>query len=156
MTSKTPHGRKEDPDRSSAIRRSFARQKFMAHLGAEIVRVGAGMTELRLRRKDALLQQHGYFHGGVIATLADVAGGYAGFSLMGPDDSVLTVEFKLNIMAPGDGEALRALGQVIRSGRTLTITRADVFVLKDGRETLCATALQTLMRMAGKREQDQF
>jgi len=158
VTPKTSHVPKavRKAGRASAIRRSFARQKFMAHLGAEIVRVGAGTTELRLRRKDTLLQQHGYFHGGVIATLADVAGGYAGFSLMGPDDSVLTVEFKLNIMAPGDGEELRALGQVIRSGRTLTITRADVFVRKDGRETLCATALQTLMRMAGKREQDQF
>ena len=128
----------------------------MEHLGAKIIQIGAGMTELRLRRKEALLQQHGYFHGGVIATLADVAGGYAGFSLMGPDDSVLTVEFKLNIMAPGDGEELRARGQVIRSGRTLTITRADVFVVKDGRETLCATALQTLMRMAGKKEQDRL
>ena len=153
---KSNKSRARGTDRAADIRRSFARQKFMAHLGAEIVRVGAGTTELRLRRKDTLLQQHGYFHGGVIATLADVAGGYAGFSLMGPDDSVLTVEFKLNIMAPGDGEELRALGQVVRSGRTLTITRADVFVRKDGRETLCATALQTLMRMAGKREQDQF
>lgn len=128
----------------------------MAHLGAEIFRVAPGTTELRLRRQNALLQQHGYFHGGVIATLADVAGGYAGFSLMGPDDSVLTVEFKLNIMAPGDGEELRARGQVIRSGRTLTITRADVFVVKGGRETLCATALQTLMRMARKPEQDRL
>jgi uncharacterized protein (TIGR00369 family) len=128
----------------------------MAYLGVEIVRVGAGVTELRLPRKKELLQQHGYFHGGAIATLADVAGGYAGFSLMGPDDSVLTVEFKLNIMAPGDGEELRAVGSVVRAGRTLTITRADVFVRKDGRETLCATALQTLMRMAGKRERDQF
>ena len=143
-------------DRTAEVRRSFARQKFMKHLGVEIVRVAAGTTELRLRRKDALLQQHGYFHGGVIATLADVAGGYAGFSLMGADDSVLTVEFKLNIVAPGDGEELRARGAVVRSGRTLTITRADVFVLKDGRETLCATALQTLMRMVGKPEQDRL
>ena len=158
MPPKTAHVRKTARKfgRAAAIRRSFARQKFMALLGVEIVRVGAGTTEFRLRRKGALLQQHGYFHGGVIATLADVAGGYAGFSLMGPDDSVLTVEFKLNIVAPGDGEELRAVGQVIRSGRTLTITRADVFVLKNGRKTLCATALQTLMRMAGKREQDQF
>lgn len=143
-------------DRAAAIRQSFARQRFMTHLGVEIVRIGSGTTELRMPRKEELLQQHGYFHGGAIATLADVAGGYAGFSLMGPDDSVLTVEFKLNIMAPGDGDELRAVGSVVRSGRTLTITRADVFVRKDGRETLCATALQTLMRMAGKREQDQF
>jgi uncharacterized protein (TIGR00369 family) len=142
--------------RAAAIRRSFERQAFMAHLGAEIVRVGDGTTELRLPRREELLQQHGYFHGGAIATLADVAGGYAGFTLMGPEDSVLTVEFKLNIMAPGDGDELRARGQVIRAGRTLTITRADVFVRKNGRETLCATALQTLMRMAGKKERDQF
>ena len=158
MTRKKSHAVKTpwNRARSLAIQRSFSRQNFMEHLGAKIIQIGAGMTELRLRRKEALLQQHGYFHGGVIATLADVAGGYAGFSLMGPDDSVLTVEFKLNIMAPGDGEELRARGQVIRSGRTLTITRADVFVVKDGRETLCATALQTLMRMAGKKEQDRL
>ena len=143
-------------ERILAVRKSFARQNFMGHLGARIVSVGPGTTELRLRRKDTLLQQHGYFHGGAIATLADVAGGYAAFSLMGPDDSVLTVEFKLNIMAPGDGGELRALGQVIRAGRTLTIVRADVFVRKNGRESLCATSLQTLMRMAGKKEQDRL
>lgn len=158
MKSKSASRRKKGPnaERVAAIRQSFARQAFMAHLGAQIVRIGAGTMELRLPRRKELLQQHGFFHGGAIATLADVAGGYAGFSLMGPEDSVLTVEFKLNIMAPGDGEELRAIGQVIRAGRTLTITRADVFVRKRGRETLCATALQTLMRMAGKRERDQF
>jgi uncharacterized protein (TIGR00369 family) len=148
--SKRPAGRADD------IRRSFARQPFMAHLGARISRVGAGTVELHLGRKQKLLQQHGYFHGGVIATLADVAGGYAAYSLMRPDDSVLTVEFKINIMAPGDGDRLRAVGQVVRSGRTLTIVRADVFVRKKGRKTLCATALQTFMRMAGKRERDRF
>ncbi|MBM3566864.1 MAG: PaaI family thioesterase [Alphaproteobacteria bacterium] len=132
------------------IAQSFARQGFMKHLGVRIHRVGHGTTELRMKRRPSLLQQHGYFHGGVIATLADVAGGYAAFSHMGNEDSVLTVEFKLNLIAPGDGDELRARGHVIRSGRTLTVTRVDVFVVKDGHEVMCATALQTLIRMAGR------
>lgn len=136
--------------RINAVRRSFARQGFMAHLGAKLVRIGHGTTEIRLPRRPELLQQHGYFHGGAIATIADVAGGYAAYSLMGADDSVLTVEFKLNLIAPGDGRELRARGHVIRSGRTLTVTRADVFAVKNGHEILCATALQTLIRMAGR------
>ncbi len=142
--------RKSPPSRARAVKRSFARQRFMAHLGAKLVRIGHGTTEIRLRRRPELLQQHGYFHGGAIATIADVAGGYAAYSLMGDDDSVLTVEFKLNLIAPGDGTELRARGHVIRSGRTLTVTRADVFVRQGGRETLCATALQTLIRLAGR------
>lgn len=141
---------KFSPSRVQAVKRSFARQGFMKHMGVRLFRIGHGTTELRLSRRPALLQQHGYFHGGAIATIADVAGGYAAYSLMGDDDSVLTVEFKLNLIAPGDGKELRARGHVIRSGRTLTVTRADVFAVKDGREIMCATALQTLIRFAGR------
>lgn len=141
---------KFSPSRVRAVKRSFARQGFMAHLGVKLFRIGHGTTELRLRRRPGLLQQHGYFHGGAIATIADVAGGYAAYSLMDVEDSVLTVEFKLNLIAPGDGDELRARGHVIRSGRTLTVTRADVFAVKNGREIMCATALQTLIRLAGR------
>lgn len=136
----------------SVIRTSFRRQGFMAHLGAALTKVAPGRIEIRVPFDSRLTQQHGFFHGGVMATIADVAAGYAGNSLMASEDSVLTVEFKINIVAPGEGEALIARGEVIRSGRTLTVTRADVFALKDGREKLCATALQTLMRIAGKAE----
>lgn len=143
-----------DPDFRDKIARSFARQPFMAFLGVELAEVAPGRVVLKLPRKVALTQQHGFIHGGVVATLADVAGGYAGNSLMGADDSVLTVEFKLNLVAPAQGDGLVARGEVVRAGRTLTVTRADVFALTGGREVLCATALQTLMRMAGRAERD--
>lgn len=141
---------KSSPARVRAVKRSFARQGFMRHMGVRLFSIGHGTTELRLRRRPELLQQHGYFHGGAIATIADVAGGYAAYSLMGEDDSVLTVEFKLNLIAPGDGTELRARAHVIRSGRTLTVVRADVFAVKGGHEVMCATALQTMIRMAGR------
>jgi uncharacterized protein (TIGR00369 family) len=134
-----------NPDFERAVRDSFARQAFMRTLGAELLLVEPGRTEIVLAYDEGLSQQHGYFHGGVIGTLADNAGGYAAFSLMPPDMTVLTVEYKLNIVAPGKGERLIARGQVLRPGRTLIVTRSDVFAVDGGAEKLCATALQTTM-----------
>jgi len=134
-----------NPDFERAVRESFARQAFMRTLGAELLLVEPGRTEIGLAYDEGLSQQHGYFHGGVIGALADNAGGYAAFSLMADGMTVLTVEYKLNIVAPGRGERLVARGQVLRPGRTLTVTRSDIFAVEDGTETLCATALQTLM-----------
>jgi uncharacterized protein (TIGR00369 family) len=109
------------------------------------VLVEAGRTEIGLGYAEGLSQEPGYFHGGVIGTLADNAGGYAAFSLMPAGMTVLTVEYKLNIVAPGKGERLIARGHVLRPGRTLTVTRSDVFAVDGGKETLCATGLQTMM-----------
>ena len=134
-----------NPDFERDVRDSFARQAFMNTLGAELLLVEAGRTEIGLGYDERLSQQHGYFHGGVIGTLADNAGGYAAFSLMPAGMTVLTVEYKLNIVAPATGERLIARGQVLRPGRTLTVTRSDVFAVDGGRETLCATGLQTMM-----------
>ena len=134
-----------NPDFERDVRDSFARQAFMKTLGAELLLVEAGRTEIALAYDEGLSQQHGYFHGGVIGTLADNAGGYAAFSLMAAGMTVLTVEYKLNIVAPGRGERLIARGEVLRPGRTLTVTRSDVFAVEGGTEKLCATALQTLM-----------
>jgi len=139
-----------DPDYERRVRSSFTRQGFMRFLGAELAHVGPGTCEIVLPYREELSQQHGYFHGGVIATLADNAGGYAGFSVMAASDSVLTVEFKVNILAPGHGERLVARAHVKRAGRTLTVAQIDVLVVDDGREKLCATALQTLMRLADR------
>ncbi|HEY5790579.1 MAG TPA: PaaI family thioesterase [Gammaproteobacteria bacterium] len=139
-----------DPAFAARVRDSFARQGFMRYLGAELAHVAPGECEIVLPYREELSQQHGFFHGGVIATLADNAGGYAGFSLMAASDSVLTVEFKVNILAPGHGERLLARAHVKRAGRTLTVAQTDILVLRDGRETLCATALQTLMRLADR------
>lgn len=142
-----------NPGFAARVRESFARQRIMAFLGAELSRVEPGFCEIVLPFKDELCQQHGFFHGGVIGTIADSAGGYAGFSLMPEDASVLTVEYKLNLFAPADGDCLLARGRVVKPGRTLVVSRADVSVRKDDRETLCATLLQTLMTMHGRKDE---
>lgn len=143
----------KNPAYADRVRASFGRQKVMALIGAEIVRLAPGECEIRLPFKPELSQQHGYFHGGIIGTIADSAGGYAAFTLMPADSSVLTVEYKMNLLAPGDGELLIARGRVLKAGRTLVVAQVDAAVVKDGREIQCATLLQTLMTMHGKADQ---
>lgn len=139
-----------NPAFESRIRDSFARQRFMEHIGAQLVTVEPGYCVIRMPYEESLTQQHEFFHGGVIGTIADNAGGYAALSLMDAEDGVLTVEYKLNLMVPADGARLLARGQVIRPGRTLTVTRAEVSVFKDGTETVCAAMQQTIMRIVGR------
>lgn len=138
-----------NPAFETRVRDSFSRQRFMATLGATLVSVGPGSVEIMLDHRDELTQQHGFFHGGVIGTLADNACGYAAFSLMAAEDSVLTVEYKMNLLAPGKGERLIARGTVVRPGRTITTSEAKVFSIIGGTEKLVATALGTLMCMTG-------
>lgn len=135
------------------VRDSFNRQGVMALIGAELARVEPGECEIRLPYRRELSQQHGYFHGGIIGTIADSAGGYAAFTLMPAEASVLTVEYKMNLLAPGDGDLLIARGRVVKPGRTLIVAAVDVVAVKAGRETLCATLLQTLMTMHGRADQ---
>ncbi|TWT05678.1 PaaI family thioesterase [Reyranella sp. CPCC 100927] len=139
-----------DPGYADRVRASFARQAFMDHLGARLTQVEPGRCEVVAAHRPELTQQHGYFHGGVMASLADSAAGYAAYSLMPADSTVLTVEYKLNILRPGQGEQLAARAHVVKPGRTLTVVQADVFAVRDGRETLCLTSLQTLMRLDGQ------
>ena len=122
----------------------------MAHLGAILESVAPGRVEISLPFRPELSQQHGFFHAGIISTIADSAGGYAAFTLFPPEAGVLTVEFKVNLMAAADGERAIAVGEVVRSGRTLTICRIDVHVEKVGRRAHCATGLQTLMSLTGR------
>jgi len=139
-----------NPDFAARVRDSFGRQGAMTLIGAELTRVEPGAVDIAVRFRPDLAQQHGYFHGGIVGMIADSAGGYAAFSLMPADSSVLTVEYKINLLAPAHGERLIARGRVSRAGRTLTVAQVEVAVIRDGQETLCATALQTLMAMAGK------
>ena len=139
-----------DPGYESRTRASFARQGAMAHLGATLERVDPGRVEIALPYRPELSQQHGFFHAGMIAAIADSAGGYAGFTLFPPEAGVLTVEFKLNLLAAADGERAIAVGEVIRSGRTLTVCRLDAWVEKAGRRAHCATGMQTLMCLVGR------
>ena len=142
-----------DPNYVERVRTSFQRQQVMAWIGAELTHLAPGHCEITLPHKPELTQQHGYIHGGILGTIGDTAAGYAAYTLMPHDASVLTVEYKMNIMAPGDGEHMIARGEVIRAGRTLVVARADVYAVKAGKETHCASLLQTLMTMHGKSEQ---
>ena len=127
------------------IRASFARQGLMRHLGAELVEVGEGTCSISCRPRPELSQQHGFVHAGVVAAIADSAAGYAALSLTPVGSEVLTVEFKLNLLAPADGDLLTARSRVLRAGRTLTVCEASVFALRAGEETQCAVALVTMI-----------
>lgn len=134
------------------IQDSFVRQGLMQHLGASLDSVEPGKVVLRMPFSTQLTQQHGYFHAGGTSALADTAGGYAGFTLFPEDSSVLTIEFKINLLAPAQGDYLLAEGRVIRSGRTLTICQIDVYGVRGDARTHVALAQQTLMCMHGKRD----
>jgi uncharacterized protein (TIGR00369 family) len=136
-----------DPAWETKVRDSFDRQGYMRYLDARLMRVEPGLVEIAVAFRPELTQQHGFFHAGVSSSIADTAGGYAGFSLFPARSSVLTVEFKINLVAAAKGERLRAIGAVIKPGRTLTICDLKVFAVSGEREVLCATGLQTLMRL---------
>lgn len=141
-----------DPDFRRRMSASFRRQGFLHHLGVRMIDLQPGYCEMEVAFGEQLSQQHGYFHGGLVATVADVAGGYAAFSLTESDSSMVTAEFKINFIAPAKGERLIARGSVIKPGKTLTICRCDVVCVQDEVETLCATALATFIALPGKPE----
>lgn len=141
-----------NPDFAGRVRESFARQAFMVHIGAVLLDVAPGRCVIDLPFREELTQQHGFFHGGIIGTLADNACGYAAFTLAPADASILTVEYKMNIVSPGDGERLVARAEVVRPGRSLVVCRCDVLAVKDGSEKLAATALATMMLMHGRED----
>jgi uncharacterized protein (TIGR00369 family) len=134
-----------DPGFEHRCRDSFRRQKAMQLIGASLTTVEPGYVEIALPYRDEITQQKGYVHGGVLGMIADTACGYSAFSLMPAGCSLVTVEYKINILAPARG-ALVARGQVIKAGRTLTVARAEVYA-EDG--THLASMLQTLMMLAG-------
>ena len=141
-----------DPRWSDKVRDSFTKQGVMDLLGATLADVWPGGCEIHLPYRPDLSQQHGFFHAGVTSTIVDSAAGYAGFSLMAANTSVLSVEFKINLLAPADGELLIATGEVVKPGRNLVITRGDAWVVKHGKATHCAMMQQTLMTMHDKPE----
>ncbi len=139
-----------DPHFSERVRASFARQDAMALIRATMPVIEHGRTEIHLPHWPGVEQQHGFVHGGVVGMIADSAAGYAAMTVVPASASVLTVEYKMNLMAPADGDHLIARGSVVRAGRTLVVTRAEVVAVKDGRETPCALMQQTIMVMHGK------
>ena len=139
-------------DTRTRIRDSFAKQSAMALIHAEIPVIEEGRAEIEIPHWDGVLQQHGNVHGGVVGMIADSAAGYAAMSVVPEGTSVLTVEYKINMVAPANGDKIVAKGSVLRAGRTLLLTKADVYAVKDGTETLCAVMQQTIMAMHGKGE----
>ena len=138
-----------DPDYAARVRGSFARQAFMRTLGVELVRLAPGEVDLAMPHRPELTQQHGYFHAGTTATIADSAAGYAALSLYPPRTGVLTTEFKINLLRPADGDRLIARGRVVKPGKTLTVCRSDVYGEREGRETHVATALFSMICVEG-------
>jgi len=136
-----------DPGYERRVRESFARQTAMATIGARLTRVAPGETEIELPFRADLTQQHGFLHAGIITAIADSACGYAALSLMPATAAVLTVEYKVNLLAPARGERMIARGRVVKPGRTLTVCAADVTAVEGGTERAVATMLATLMAL---------
>lgn len=126
------------------VRKSFAEQSIMQVIGAELTRVEPGVVEISLPYRRDLTQQDGYLHAGIITTIADSAAGYAAYSLMPAGSGVLSVEFKVNLLRPAQGEQFVARAEVIKPGKTLTVVRADVWGIQGTERTLVATLLGTM------------
>lgn len=145
-----PRPKPKDAAFETRVRSNFERQGVMGLFGAKLTRVEPGEVEITIPFRQDLSQQHGYFHAGVVTTGMDSAGGYAAYTLMPGDSSVLSVEFKVNFMNPAEGDAVRTIGRVVKAGRTLTICTLEAYAVKAGHETLCATGLQTLIQVASR------
>jgi uncharacterized protein (TIGR00369 family) len=134
-----------DPAVRARVQDSFDRQGLMRHLGARLSHISPGRVHITLPKRAEVTQQHGYVHAGATSAIADSAGGYAAFSVFPEDSTVLTVEYKINLLAPAAGDHIEAVGTVVRSGRTLTVCQLQVFSVEQDRRTLIATGQQTLM-----------
>lgn len=133
------------------VRASFARQKIMATIGAEMTRVNPGEVEIELAFRPDLTQQHGFMHAGIISTALDSACGYAAYSLMPEDAAVLTIEFKVNLLAPGKGERFLFRGSVTKPGRTIIVADGQAYAYDgDGEAKLIATMTGTMMVVSGR------
>ncbi|MCH9647316.1 MAG: PaaI family thioesterase [Deltaproteobacteria bacterium] len=139
-----------DPHFERRVRDSFSRQKAMETLGARVARVAAGEVDLELPFRDDLTQQHGFLHAGIVTTVLDSACGYAAFSLMAADQAVLSVEFKVNLLAPAKGDLLVARARVKRPGRTLTVVTGDAVMVTGEEEVTIATMVGTMMALENR------
>ena len=137
-----------NPAFAEIIRASFARQGMMRVLGARMGEVAPGRVRIELPYGEMVGQQQGLFHGGAIGAIGDIAGGYAALSLMPAGSEVVTVEYKINFIRPAKGALLRAEGQVLRAGRSVTVARIDVLVIDGDKVTAVALLQATFMRVA--------
>jgi uncharacterized protein (TIGR00369 family) len=129
----------------AVIRATFSKQELMRTLGASLAAIAPGAVEIALPWRPELGQQAGVLHAGALASIADTACGLAALTLMDEGADVVSVEFKLNLLAPARGQRFTARARVVRAGRTLTVSAADVFAIDGGTETIVATMLGTMM-----------
>jgi uncharacterized protein (TIGR00369 family) len=151
MRAEIPTFQAKDPGFAQRVRDSFARQQLMTTLGAHLVLIEPGLVEIEVAHSAHITQQHGYIHAGAVASVLDSACGYAAYTLMPADAAVLSIEFKVNLLAPALGERLIARARVKRAGRTITVCDADAFAVKNGEAKLVATMLATMMCVEGGR-----
>ena len=145
-----PEFEPKDGAYADRVRASFSLQGAMGTLGASLAEIAPGRVVIELPWAAALSQQHGFLHAGMVATALDSACGYAGFTLMPEGAGVLTIEFKINLLAPAKGQRFRMVGQVIKPGRTITVTEGRAYAIAGGSEKLVATLGATLMTITGR------
>jgi uncharacterized protein (TIGR00369 family) len=137
-----------DPDRAAQLQASMSEQGMLLHLGAAMTWVEAGEVEITLPFSERVTQQHGYFHGAAVTSVVDSACGYAAMTLLEPGVEVLSIEFKVNFMAPAQGTQIRAVGRVVKSGRRISICEGDVYAVdRDGAPVHCARMLTSIMHV---------
>lgn len=134
-----------DPQYHQRVKTSFDRQGAMTTLQAVLAAVQPGVVDITFGHAQALTQQHGFLHAGMLATAMDSACGYAAFTLMAPGDAVLTIEFKINLLAPALGDRFRAQGRVVKPGRTISVCEGHAYAIVGSEEKLIATMSCTLM-----------
>ena len=140
----------KDPEFEAKVRESFGKQTAMQSLGAVISRVKPGEVEIEMPYRADFTQQHGFVHGGIVTAIVDSACGYAALSLSAPGTAVLTVEYKVNFVAPAKGDRLLARGEVVRPGSMVTVCKGDVVAYDGGDEKLVASMLTTMMLMPNR------
>jgi len=141
-----------DPDYEQRVRASFDRQAAMRTIGASLGAIEPGRVVIELPHSPALTQQHGFLHAGMVATALDSACGYAAFTLMPHDAGILTIEYKINLLAPGKGQLFRMEATVVKPGRTITLVEGRAFAIDTGREKLIATMTATEMTVTGRED----
>lgn len=140
-------------EKESELHASFATQGLLRTLGAVLSEATQGRCVIEVPFSDAVTQHNGFFHGGVVGALADTAGGYAALTVLPLGADVLTLEYKVNFIRPAAGTRILAIADVLRAGKTVIVTRVDVYVVKDGEQKLCAAMQQSVMRAPGEKKQ---
>ena len=144
------HFETKDPRYAQRVRDSFAQQGVMQTLAARLGHLAPGAVDIEIDWAQGLTQQHGFLHAGVVATALDSACGYAAFTLMATEAEVLTIEFKINLLAPARGENFRMEGRVLKPGRTITVCEGRAYAISNGQEKLIASMSCTLMAVTGR------